>query len=46
VTDVSVSGPNFNGTRVVTGMKYKDASLARTSVFFPIEALLFLIPAA
>jgi hypothetical protein len=33
ITEVSVSGPNFSGTRVVTGMKYKSAAVGRIRVF-------------
>jgi hypothetical protein len=33
ITEVNVSGPNFSGTRVSTGMKYKSAATGRISVF-------------
>jgi len=33
VTDVTVSGPNFKGTRISTGRKYRFASVAFMSVF-------------
>src|SRR2546423_14885587 len=32
VTDETVSGPNFSGIRVCTGMKYNSAPISRTSV--------------
>jgi hypothetical protein len=32
VTEVSVSEPNFNGTRVVTGKKYNRTPITRASV--------------
>jgi hypothetical protein len=34
---VTVSVPNFNGTRVYTGKKYNAASTTRISVFFGIK---------
>ena len=33
VTYVSVSGPNFSGTRVSTGRKYSVTPVGRMSVF-------------
>jgi hypothetical protein len=34
VTDVTISGPNFKGTRILTGRKYTFAPVGLMSVFF------------